>query len=98
MDIVLSLVGLVLFVLLTGATGLFVAVEFAMTGLERSTIDEHARTKGDGTAKLLQKAHGELSFLLSGAQLGITITTLATGYLAEPIPVSYTHLTLPTKA
>lgn len=85
MDIVLSLVGLVLFVLLTAATGLFVAVEFAMTGLERSAIDEHARTKGDGTAKLVQKAHGQLSFLLSGAQLGITITTLATGYLAEPI-------------
>ena len=85
MEILLSIVGLVLFVLLTGATGLFVAVEFAMTGLERSTIDEHARTKGDGTAKLIQKAHGQLSFLLSGAQLGITITTLATGYLAEPI-------------
>ena len=50
MEILLSIVGLVLFVLLTGATGLFVAVEFAMTGLERSTIDEHARTKGDGTA------------------------------------------------
>lgn len=85
MEILLSIIGLVLFVLLTGATGLFVAVEFAMTGLERSTIDEHARTKGDGTAKLVQRAHGQLSFLLSGAQLGITITTLATGYLAEPI-------------
>lgn len=85
MEILLSVVGLVLFVLLTGLTGVFVAVEFAMTGLERSTIDEHARTKGDGTAKLVQKAHGQLSFLLSGAQLGITITTLATGYLAEPI-------------
>ncbi|WP_293791192.1 hemolysin family protein [uncultured Corynebacterium sp.] len=85
MEILLSVVGLVLFVLLTGLTGVFVAVEFAMTGLERSTIDEHARAKGDGTAKLVQKAHGQLSFLLSGAQLGITITTLATGYLAEPI-------------
>lgn len=85
MEILLSVVGLILFVLLTGLTGVFVAVEFAMTGLERSTIDEHARTKGDGTAKLVQKAHGQLSFLLSGAQLGITITTLATGYLAEPI-------------
>lgn len=85
MEILLSVVGLVLFVLLTGLTGVFVAVEFAMTGLERSTIDENARTKGDGTAKLVQKAHGQLSFLLSGAQLGITITTLATGYLAEPI-------------
>ncbi|HIW94873.1 MAG TPA: hemolysin family protein [Candidatus Corynebacterium gallistercoris] len=85
MEILLSLIGLVLFVLLTAATGLFVAVEFALTGLERSTVDDHVAQRGDGTAKLIRRAHGELSFLLSGAQLGITITTLATGYLAEPI-------------
>lgn len=85
MDIALSLLGLVLFVALTAATGLFVAVEFAITGLERSTIDEHVKNQPDGTAKLVRRAHGELSFLLSGAQLGITITTLATGFLAEPI-------------
>ena len=85
MEIVLSIVGLIGFVALTACTGLFVAVEFALTGLERSTIEDHAKQKDDGTAKLLRRAHGELSFVLSGAQLGITITTLATGYLAEPI-------------
>lgn len=85
MDILLSVLGLVGFVALTACTGLFVAVEFALTGIERSTVDDHVKTKGDSTAKLLRRAHGELSFLLSGAQLGITLTTLATGYLAEPI-------------
>ncbi|MBC2681521.1 hemolysin family protein [Corynebacterium anserum] len=85
MDILLSVLGLIGFVALTACTGLFVAVEFALTGIERSTVDDHVKTKGDSTAKLLRKAHGELSFLLSGAQLGITLTTLATGYLAEPI-------------
>lgn len=85
MEIVISIVALLGFVALTACTGLFVAIEFALTGMERSTIDEHAQSKGDGTARLLRRAHGELSFVLSGAQLGITITTLATGYLAEPI-------------
>lgn len=85
MEIVISIIALLGFVALTACTGLFVAIEFALTGVERSTLDDHVHKKGDGTAKLLRKAHGELSFLLSGAQLGITITTLATGYLAEPI-------------
>lgn len=85
MEILLSIVGLILFVLLTAATGMFVAVEFALTGVERSTVEQHVREKNDSTAKLIRKAHGDLSFVLSGAQLGITITTLATGYLAEPI-------------
>ncbi|OFT90304.1 hemolysin family protein [Corynebacterium sp. HMSC28B08] len=85
MDILLSILGLVGFIALTGATGLFVAIEFALTGLERSTVDHHVSEVGDASAKMVRRAHGDLSFVLSGAQLGITITTLATGYLAEPI-------------
>lgn len=34
---------------------------------------------------MVQRAHRTLSFQLSGAQLGITITTLVTGYIAEPV-------------
>lgn len=85
MDIFLSILALVGFVALTAATGFFVAIEFALTGLERSQIDNHVRDTGDSTALAIQKAHNNLSFELSGAQLGITITTLATGYLAEPV-------------
>lgn len=89
MDIALSILSLFGFVALTVGTGFFVAIEFALTGLERSTIDNHVENKGDATARAIQKAHNKLSFELSGAQLGITITTLATGYLAEPILARY---------
>jgi len=85
MDIVISIVALLGFVLLTASTGLFVAVEFAMTGLERSTVEAHVRQKGDKTARAVARDHASLSFVLSGAQLGITLTTLAAGFLAEPV-------------
>ncbi len=69
---------------LTAGTALFVAAEFSLTALERSTVDANART-GDRRDRLVQRAHRTLSFQLSGAQLGISMTTLATGYLAEPV-------------
>ena len=46
--------------------------------------DANART-GGRRDKLVQRAHRTLSFQLSGAQVGISITTLITGYLAEPL-------------
>jgi CBS domain containing-hemolysin-like protein len=82
--VILSVLGLVAVVLLTLGTALFVAAEFSLTTLERSQVDRHAETVGDRKAKAIQKAHRSLSFQLSGAQLGITITTLITGYIAEP--------------
>ncbi len=85
MDILISILALLGFVLLTASTGLFVAIEFAMTGLERSVLEAHVQEKGDKTAKAVQRDHSNLSFVLSGAQLGITLTTLATGFLAEPV-------------
>ncbi|MGV0446789.1 HlyC/CorC family transporter [Corynebacterium sanguinis] len=85
MDILISILSLVGFIALTASTGLFVAIEFAMTGLERSTVDAHVRDKGDRTARAVARDHSNLSFVLSGAQLGITVTTLAAGYLAEPV-------------
>ena len=85
MDLLISLLALLGFVLLTASTGLFVAIEFALTGMERSTVDNHVQEKGDKTALAVQRDHSNLSFVLSGAQLGITLTTLATGFLAEPV-------------
>lgn len=85
MDIFISILSLLAFVLLTASTGLFVAVEFAMTGLERSTIEAHVNQRGDATARAVARDHANLSFVLSGAQLGITVTTLAAGFLAEPV-------------
>lgn len=85
MDLLLSILSLIGFILLTASTGLFVAVEFALTGLERATIDQDLAAHNDSRAHAVKRAFHNLSFVLSGAQLGITITTLATGYLAEPI-------------
>lgn len=89
MDIFISILSLLGFILLTASTGLFVAIEFAMTGLERSTIDAHVREKGDKRAHAVARDHANLSFALSGAQLGITLTTLAAGFLAEPVLGQY---------
>ncbi len=75
---------LVAFVLLTAGTAVFVAAEFSLTALERSTVEANVRT-GDRRDVLVQKAHRSLSTQLSGAQVGISITTLATGFLAEPV-------------
>ena len=72
------------FLVLTAGTAVFVAAEFSLTALERSTVDANART-GGRRDKIVQRAHRTLSFQLSGAQVGISITTLITGYLAEPL-------------
>src|SRR5581483_10022311 len=79
--VLLSLLG---FIVLTLGTAVFVCAEFSLTALERSTVDAHARA-GVRRDRLLQRAHKTLSFQLSGAQIGISITTLITGYLAEPL-------------
>lgn len=85
MQIVLYIAGLVGFVALTLGTALFVAAEFSLTALERSAIDSDVDKRGDRRSRMVQRAHRTLSFQLSGAQLGITITTLVTGYIAEPV-------------
>ncbi|MFY1597402.1 hemolysin family protein [Micromonospora sp. WMMD737] len=74
---------LVGFVLLTGGNAFFVAAEFALVTVDRPEIERRA-TAGDGRAATVRRALRELSFQLSGAQLGITLTALLTGYLAEP--------------
>lgn len=84
MNVLFTILSLVGFVALTAGTALFVAAEFSLTALERSTVDTAARD-GDRRSRQVQRAHRTLSFQLSGAQLGITITTLITGYLAEPV-------------
>ncbi|WP_319460667.1 hemolysin family protein [Micromonospora sp. RTP1Z1] len=74
---------LVGFALLTAGNAFFVAAEFALVTVDRAEIDRRA-ADGDGRAVTVRTALRELSFQLSGAQLGITITALLTGYLAEP--------------
>ncbi|MDT8912634.1 hemolysin family protein [Amycolatopsis sp. PS_44_ISF1] len=80
-----SVLGVLGFLLLTIGTGLAVAAEFSLTALERSTVDADVRQVGDRRSLAVRKAHRTLSFQLSGAQVAITLTTLITGYLAEPL-------------
>jgi len=89
--LVLQVLGVLAIIALTFGTAVFVAAEFSLTALERSQVEHQLRTVGDTRAKQVHKAHQSLSFQLSGAQVGITITTLTMGYLAEPIIAGWIH-------
>ncbi|MGJ9411403.1 hemolysin family protein [Aeromicrobium sp. CF4.19] len=69
--------------LLMLACGVFVAAEFSFVTVDRATIERAAEAGEPGAAGTL-RALQTLSTQLSSAQLGITITNLAIGYLAEP--------------
>jgi CBS domain containing-hemolysin-like protein len=88
MTVVLPALGLLAVVALTLGTAVSVASEFSLTALERSQVDAHLATVGDRRARVIARAHRNLSFQLSGCQLGITATTLVTGYIAEPAVAS----------
>ncbi|WP_242438979.1 hemolysin family protein [Streptomyces sp. CB00455] len=65
------------------ANGFFVAAEFGLVTVEKPEA-ERAAAEGDRRARTVVRALRELSFQLSGTQLGITITSLVVGMLAEP--------------
>lgn len=69
--------------LLTIGTGLFVASEFALVNLDRSEL-ESRQGKGEKRLGPTISALKRTSTHLSSAQLGITLTTLLTGYTMEP--------------
>jgi CBS domain containing-hemolysin-like protein len=70
-------------VLLTIGTGFFVASEFALVNLDRSDL-ELRQSRGERNLGMTIRALKITSTHLSSAQLGITITTLLTGYTLEP--------------
>jgi CBS domain containing-hemolysin-like protein len=74
---------LALGVLLTVGTALFVAAEFSLVSLDRPTV-QRAVEAGDHAAAGVLAAVRSLSTQLSGAQVGITVTTLGVGYLVQP--------------
>ena len=65
------------------ACGVFVAAEFAFVTVDRAAVDREA-SEGNRAALGVQSALRSLSTQLSGAQVGITVTNLAIGFLAEP--------------
>ena len=73
--------GLVLLLVLANA--FFVAAEFALVGVRKSRIDELAQA-GDGGAKAVKAALSNLDRYISATQLGITLASLALGWVGEP--------------
>jgi CBS domain containing-hemolysin-like protein len=76
--------GILVVLAITAATGYFVAQEFAYMAVDRSRLKARAEL-GDAAARRALSITRRTSFMLSGAQLGITVTGLLVGYLAEPL-------------
>lgn len=74
---------LILVVVLIAANAVFVAAEFAFVTIDRPSVKTAAEA-GDKRSISIQKALKRLSTQLSGAQLGITVTSLLVGFIAEP--------------
>src|SRR5690349_466700 len=88
MTISLLLLGAAFLLIL--ANGFFVAAEFGLVTVERPDA-ERAAAEGDRRARTVVESLKELSFQLSGTQLGITITSLVVGMLAEPALADVLH-------
>lgn len=76
--------GILVVLLITAFTGYFVAQEFAYMAVDRSSLKARAKS-GDAAAERALSVTRRTSFMLSGAQLGITVTGLLVGYVAEPL-------------
>jgi CBS domain containing-hemolysin-like protein len=73
----------VIALLLLVANAMFVGAEFALIASRSSKIEKLAEA-GDRRARVALRSSRELSFMLSAAQLGITMASLGLGYVAEP--------------
>jgi CBS domain containing-hemolysin-like protein len=85
-EIALLFVSLIMVVL----CGFFVAAEFSLLAVDRATVERKAE-RGNKSAKGVLQALKSLSTQLSGAQLGITITNLVIGFLAQPALAQLLH-------
>src|SRR5213078_5056985 len=70
-------------VLLLIGSGFFVAAEFALVAAKRHRV-EQAVAQGERGAKAALSGMRELSLMLAGAQLGITVCTLGLGSVSQP--------------
>ena len=91
MEFVFQIALVLILVLLNGC---FVASEFALVAVRNTRIQELAK-KGNVTAKILYKALGNLESYISATQLGITLASLALGWLGEPAIARFIEPYLP---
>jgi magnesium and cobalt exporter, CNNM family len=78
-----SALGLLAVMVLLLANGFFVATEFAIVAVRRSRLEELAR-EGHPRAALAQQVVGHLDAYIAACQLGITMASLALGWIGEP--------------
>lgn len=76
------LLGLVAVLVLIALNGIFVAGEFSLVAVDIERVEVMAE-QGHRRARVVRKLLSRLSFHLGGAQLGITVTSLLLGFLAE---------------
>jgi len=81
--VLILLAGVVLTAVIIAVNGYFVAQEFAYMSVDRARLRALA-ADGDVAAKRALAVTRQTSFMLSGAQLGITVTGLLVGFVAEP--------------
>ncbi|WP_159622075.1 hemolysin family protein [Ruania rhizosphaerae] len=84
MTVLTLLLGILVILAIIAANGYFVAQEFAYMSVDRSRLGARAEA-GDAAAGRALTITRRTSFMLSGAQLGITVTGLLIGYVAEPL-------------
>lgn len=86
-----SIIGVLAVLVLIAANGFFVAAEFALVKV-RATRIEHLAKTGNRTARVVQKQTSHLDTYIAATQLGITLASLALGWIGEP---SLAHLIEP---
>ena len=84
-------VGILAVFLLVAANGFFVAAEFSLVAVRRSRVAELV-AQGRGNARALLRTVDRLDASLAATQLGITLSSLALGWVGEP---ALAHLILP---
>src|SRR5690349_18285595 len=83
--------GLAAVALLVLANAFFVATEFAIVAVRRSRLEQLA-AEGRASARAAQDVVGHLDTYIAACQLGITMASLALGWLGEP---AFAHLVEP---
>ena len=83
-ELLTLLLGILVILVIIAANGYFVAQEFAYMSVDRRKLSAQADS-GDKSARRALDVTRRTSFMLSGAQLGITVTGLLVGFVAEPL-------------
>jgi CBS domain containing-hemolysin-like protein len=89
----LLIIGLLAIPLLVGFNGFFVAAEFALVAIRRTRVEELVNQGKPGAASLMY-AITELNRSVAACQLGITVASLALGFVSEPAIHRIVHPTL----